>query len=68
MERESLLRVENLRLSFSGSGKKVEAVRDVSFTIFRGETLALVGESGCGKTDLCRSILMLHNRHAEIEG
>lgn len=68
MERESLLRVENLRLSFSGSGKKVEAVRDVSFTIFPGETLALVGESGCGKTALCRSILMLHNRHAEIEG
>lgn len=40
--------------------KHVQAVEDVSFTIKRGETLGLVGESGCGKTTLGRAILRLH--------
>jgi peptide/nickel transport system ATP-binding protein/oligopeptide transport system ATP-binding protein len=38
----------------------VKAVDDVSFTLDRGETLALVGESGCGKTTVARTILRLH--------
>lgn len=39
--------------------KKVVAVNDVSFDLFRGETLGLVGESGCGKTSIGRAILQL---------
>jgi len=38
---------------------KVHAVDDVSFKIYRGETLGVVGESGCGKTTLGRTILRL---------
>ncbi len=44
---------------FTVSKEKVFAVNDVNFKIYRGETLGLVGESGCGKTTLGRSILRL---------
>lgn len=64
----NVLEIENLILSFRSPAGKVEAVRDVSLSVKPGEILTLVGESGCGKTALCRSILMLHNAHAEIEG
>ena len=40
----------------------VQAVEDVSFAIHEGETLGLVGESGCGKTTLGRTILRLHGQ------
>jgi peptide/nickel transport system ATP-binding protein len=63
---EPVLKVENLEkryiLSTNILGKPtdyVRAVADVSFEVFPGETLGLVGESGCGKTTLGRSILRL---------
>lgn len=55
----NLLEVKNLSVSFTGNSRKkngVKAVRDVSFTLKKGETLGLVGESGCGKTTLGRTI------------
>jgi peptide/nickel transport system ATP-binding protein len=55
-----ILRVENLHVSVGGggtSGARREAVRDVSFTIDRGESVGLVGESGSGKTLTCRAVL-----------
>lgn len=59
-----VLRVENLKQYFtSGIGKKkivVKAVDDISFTIRRGESFGLVGESGCGKTTTGRSIIRLY--------
>lgn len=65
MEDKDLLKIENLRKYFkiNGSGWKkeyVHAVESASFTIKKGETLGLVGESGCGKTTLGRTILRLH--------
>ncbi|MCI3280840.1 ABC transporter ATP-binding protein [Synechococcus sp. PCC 6717] len=56
-----LVRVEHLWVQYPGQGKQqyVKALRDVSFTIHRGETLGLVGESGCGKTTLGRALLRL---------
>ncbi len=60
------LKVENLRVYFPGKRKLLgknnstfKAVDDVSFEVMKGETLGLVGESGCGKTTLGRSILQL---------
>lgn len=64
---EQILSVENLILSFYGSQGKVPAVGGVSLQVSAGETLALVGESGCGKTALCRAVMMLHSQHAVIE-
>ena len=64
---EQILSVENLILSFQGPQGKVPAVRGVSLQVSAGEKLALVGESGCGKTALCRAVMMLHSQHAVIE-
>lgn len=62
---EKLIEIENLKQYFSlggfGKNKKyVKAVDDVSFFINKGETLGLVGESGCGKTTTGRSLLRLY--------
>jgi peptide/nickel transport system ATP-binding protein len=50
MTGQPLLEVENLRIDLAIAGRRFAAVQDVSFTIDRGETLGLVGESGCGKS------------------
>lgn len=63
---EKLLEIKNFKLDFNGPYGIVPAVRGVDLSVGKGETLALVGESGCGKTSLCRSILRLHSSHALI--
>ena len=47
--REVKLSVKNLKISFRTDGGKVQAVRDISFDLYKGETLALVGESEIGR-------------------
>ena len=54
---EKKLSVENLSISFRTSGGKVQAVRNVNFDLYEGETLCIVGESGSGKSVTSRAIL-----------
>ena len=67
VERNTLLRVQNLKKYFPVSRqlfrtqrRYVIAVDDVSFDVLKGETLGLVGETGCGKTTVARTILQLY--------
>jgi peptide/nickel transport system ATP-binding protein len=55
-----LLSVRGLRAEYRGRGEVVVAAQDVSFTVNRGECVALVGESGSGKTTIARTIAGLH--------
>ncbi len=64
--RPSLLKVEDLRLYFSTRKGTVKAVDDVSFEVDRGETLALIGESGCGKSSLAKAIIRLLPRNVSV--
>ncbi len=59
MENQEILRVENLKTYFSTDDGIVKAVDGVSFTLSRGETLGIVGESGCGKSVMNLSIMRL---------
>ena len=66
----ALLRVSNLQTYYSsfGGARVVKAVDDVSFTVDEGETIGLVGESGCGKTTTCLSIVGLLPSAARVVG
>ena len=59
MANDRILEVKDLSVSFNTYAGEVKAVRGVSFELNRGETLAFVGESGCGKTVTAKSILRL---------
>ncbi len=65
---EALLAVKNLRTSFSTADGVVHAVDNISFNVRRGETLALVGESGCGKSVTAMSIMRLVAPPGKITG
>ncbi len=59
-EREVILSVKHVDISFGTGKKKFVAVKDANFDIYKGETFALVGESGSGKTTLGRAILRIN--------
>lgn len=59
MSSEKVLQVNNLQVSFRTYGGEVEAVRGVDFVLYKGETLAIVGESGCGKSVTSSAIMGL---------
>ena len=61
------IKVEHLSVSFFTDEGEVQAVRDVSFSLNAGEVLAVVGESGCGKSVLCKSIMKLLPENAKIK-
>ena len=54
---EQILDVRNIHMRFNSKGICVRAVTDVSFPVYEGETIGIVGESGCGKTTLGRCIV-----------
>ncbi|MFD2443883.1 ABC transporter ATP-binding protein [Bacillus sp. CGMCC 1.16607] len=55
-----LLEIKNLKKYYKVSGKELKAVNDVSLTIYPGETIGLVGESGCGKSTAGKTIIRMH--------
>ena len=64
----NILEVNNLVVKFKTDDGEVQAVRNVSFNLKKGETLAVVGESGCGKSVLCKSIIKILPQNGYIEG
>ncbi|MDV7719617.1 ATP-binding cassette domain-containing protein [Pediococcus ethanolidurans] len=66
---EELLTIDHLHTSFKRGTKYYDAVDDVSLKIHKDEILAIVGESGCGKTTLAKSIIGLHDlKRTKISG
>lgn len=59
------MKVEDIRLYFRATNGVVRAVEDVSFELHSGRSLAIIGESGCGKTSLARAILRLLPRNVD---
>ncbi|WP_433682053.1 dipeptide ABC transporter ATP-binding protein [Nocardia sp. CA-119907] len=59
MSERPLLEIEDLNVCFSSEGKKIPAVRDVSLSVYPGQTVAIVGESGSGKSTTAHSIIDL---------
>jgi ABC-type glutathione transport system ATPase component len=65
----ALLDINNLQVNYRvDEGREVQAVDDVSFSIEPGETFGLVGESGCGKTTLAKSIIRLLDANGYVSG
>ena len=65
---EKKLEVKNLVISFRTDYGKVQAVRDISFDLYKGETLAIVGESGSGKSVTNRAVMGILAGNGMIEG
>ncbi|WP_340108284.1 ABC transporter ATP-binding protein [Pikeienuella sp. HZG-20] len=68
MSTSPLLRVDSLNVAYASLSGNVPALRDVSFSIERGEALALVGESGSGKSTVAMSVLGLLGSEATVTG
>ena len=64
---DEILRIEDLRVSYRERDRTVRAVDGVDLALRRGTTLAIVGESGCGKTTAALSILNLVPHPGRIE-
>ncbi|MDC0989969.1 ATP-binding cassette domain-containing protein, partial [Rhodospirillales bacterium] len=56
---EPLLEISELTMDYSVQGKTFSAISNINLTIKKGETLGIVGESGCGKSTMGRAIIQL---------
>ena len=65
---EDVLKVENLTMHYTTRAGEVSAVNNVSFSLERGQSMGLVGESGCGKTSIAISLLKFLPDNAVIKG
>jgi peptide/nickel transport system ATP-binding protein len=61
-----LIDARNVAVTFKVEGGTIEAVRDVSFTVWPGKTTALVGESGSGKSVTARAVMRLLSKRATV--
>ncbi|WP_249652390.1 ATP-binding cassette domain-containing protein, partial [Lysinibacillus sp. D4A1_S13] len=61
---QQVLSVQNLHVTFSTYGGSVKGVRGVSFDLYKGETFAIVGESGCGKSVTSQAVMGLLPKHS----
>ena len=68
MSAEKKLQVKDLTISFRTVNGKLQAVRDISFDLYKGETLAIVGESGSGKSATSKCILGISAANTLVEG
>lgn len=66
MEREKILNVKNLSMYYKLEDRDVKAVNNLTFHLYKGEALGVVGESGCGKSSLALSLMMMPNIPGEI--
>lgn len=64
---EKILEVKNLRVSYHTYAGEVQSVRGISFDVEKGEALAIVGESGCGKSVTSRAIMSIIEKPGEIK-
>jgi len=65
-EREKILEIRNLSVSFTASSGLVNAIRSVDLDLYRGETLAIVGESGSGKSVTMKAVMGILDKNAVI--
>jgi oligopeptide/dipeptide ABC transporter ATP-binding protein len=68
VKKEKVLEVKDLRISFKTDNGKVQAVRGVSFDLYKQETLCIVGESGSGKSVTSKAIMGILSANALVEG
>lgn len=67
MSKETILSVRNLNVKFNLRGKVLHAIRDISLDIYEGESIAIVGESGCGKSVFTKTFMGLLDRNGFID-
>jgi len=67
MKHDRLIHIKQLSVSFPVKGDLVPVVDQVSFSVFNGEILALVGESGCGKSQIALALMGLNHPQAQVQ-
>ena len=67
-EREKILEVRDLNISFKTDSGTVNAIRGVNLDLYRGETIAIVGESGSGKSVTTKAIMGIMAGNGSIDG